>query len=95
MFLLNAIGCANDTDEEFKCASTPTGLSEVSVGDNISTQGLADIFNSVTPSIYTSGDYCSENYKFSQFNKNTAGWCYYYDIDVDCNSKQVTSVFTD
>jgi len=74
-----------------KCnSSIASQLSQIRVGDLRSDH---PIMATIAPSVYESGSYCSNNYQFDQFNVNTYDWCYYYSIDVDCDTGQITSIY--
>lgn len=85
------IGC---DDKGFKCNMTvPNSLVNLEVGSVISDTEFIDIFNTVTPSRFTSGSFCEDAYDFSQYNTDSFGWCYYKQVDVECSTNTVTSIY--
>ena len=92
ILLTLAIGCAEE-DDKFSCGAQPSGLSSLSIGDSVATVELQPTFQSIEPQVYQSGGFCSEGYDFQQYNKDSGGWCYYIQVDVDCDSQLVTSIY--
>ena len=85
------IGC-DPNEGKFSCSSID-GLNNLSIGSNINDPQWADIFASITPDRYQSGSFCQDTYTFSQFNEDTFDWCYYKQIDVECSTGLVDSVY--
>lgn len=96
------LSCADDEKEAFKCdGAVPSLLVDLEVGSIVkgSSATVSDstkaLFEATVPDRYESGSYCNDSYDFNQFNTDTFDWCYYYAIDVDCDTNAVSSIYTD
>lgn len=85
------LAACGEEEDGFSCGAVSPEVSSLSLGQSIS--GLS-AFNRAPDSTYSSDGFCRETYYFNQYNEETGGWCYYYDISVDCSTNQVDDIFT-
>lgn len=94
-FFLIACG-GEQSSNNFNCdEATGVLLSQVQPNQQINmlSPELQLLFDSMTPAVFTDGEFCNKSYNFNQFNTNTLRWCYYYDIDVNCETGIIEHIF--